>query len=40
MEIFIDNFNGEMSYQLQLQCPLTFEKLIENIMKIENALVK
>ena len=40
MEIFIDNLNGEMSYRLQLQCPPTFENLIENGMKIEDALVK
>lgn len=40
MEIFINNLNGEMSYQLQLQCPPTFEKLIKNEMKIEDALVK
>jgi hypothetical protein len=40
MEIFIDNLNGEMSYRLQLQCLPTFKNLIENGMKIEDALVK
>lgn len=40
IEIFIDNLNFEMSYKLELQCPPTFKKLIENGIKIEEALVK
>jgi len=40
MEVFIDNLNDDMTYRLELQCPPTFEKLIENGIKIEEALVK
>ena len=29
-----------MSYRLELQCPPTFEKVIENGLKIKEALVK
>jgi hypothetical protein len=34
IEIFIENINNGLSYRLQLQCPPTFEKLIENRIKI------
>lgn len=40
MKIFIDNLNDEMSYRLELQCAPTFEKMIENGLKIKEALVK
>lgn len=40
MDIFINSFDQEMSYRLELQCPPTFEKLIKNGIKIEEALVK
>lgn len=40
MDIFIDNLNDEMSYVLKLQCPPSFEKMVENGIKIEEALVK
>lgn len=30
MEIFMNNLKMEMNYRLQLQCPLTFEKIIKN----------
>lgn len=40
MELFIDNLTDDMSYRLELQCPSTFEKVIENGIKIKEALVK
>lgn len=40
MDIFIDNLISEMSYQLRMQCPSSFPKMIENGLKIENAMVK
>lgn len=40
MEIFIDNLNDEMSYQLKLQCLPSFQKLIDNDIQIEEALIK
>lgn len=40
MKIFIDNINDEMSYQLKLQCLPSFQKLIENGIQIEEALIK
>ena len=40
MEIFIQNLTPDMSYKVQLQCPPTFKKLIENGVKIEEAMVK
>lgn len=40
MDIFIDNISSKMSYQLQLQCPPSFQKMIDNGIKIEEALIK
>lgn len=40
MEIFIDNLNDEMSYQLKLQCLPSFKKLIKNGIQIEEASIK
>lgn len=40
MDIFIDNLNEEMSYALKMQCPPIFNKMVENGIKIEEALVK
>lgn len=40
IDIFIENLNDEMSYVLKLQYPLSFVKMIENGIKIEEALVK
>ena len=39
MDIFVHNLTPEMSYRLQLQCPPNFNKLIENGIKIEEAMV-
>lgn len=40
MEIFIDNLNSEMSYQLKLQCIPSFAKLIENEIQVEEVCIK
>lgn len=40
MDIFIDSLTSEMSYRLKLKCPPSFAKLIENSLKIEDAMVK
>jgi hypothetical protein len=40
MDIFINNPDQELSYRLNLHCPPNFEKLIENAITIEGALVK
>lgn len=40
MDIFINNLDQELSYRLNLHCPPNFEKLIENSITIEGALVK
>lgn len=40
IDIFIDNLNRNMSYQLQMQCLPSFDKLTDNGIKIEDALVK
>ena len=40
MEILIQNLTPDMSYRVQLQCPPTFKNLIENGVKIEEAMVK
>lgn len=40
MGIFINNLVSEMTYQLKLQCPPTFCRLIENRVQIEEAMVE
>ena len=40
MDIFINILDLELSYRLNLHCPHNFEKLIENAITIEGALVK
>lgn len=40
MDIFIDNLTSEMTYRIKLQCPPIFVKMIENGLKIEDAMVK
>lgn len=40
MVTFINSLNSEMSYRLNLHCPPSFEKLIEDSITIESALVK
>lgn len=40
LEIFIDNLNDEMSCQLKLQYLPSFQKLIDNGIQIEEALIK
>jgi hypothetical protein len=40
MDIFINSLDQELSYRLNLHCCPHFEKLIENTITIEGALVK
>lgn len=40
IEMFIDNLVDDMNYRLDLQCPSTFEQVIEKGLKIEEALIK
>lgn len=40
MIIFIKNLASEMTYQLKMQCTTSFDKLIENGIQIEEAMVE
>lgn len=40
MDLFIDNLNDKMSYQLKIQCLPTFQKLIKNGIQVEEASIK
>lgn len=40
MDIFIKKLILEMIFSLQLQCPTTFDKMVDSAMKIEDVLVR